>query len=60
METVIGYCVKCKDKKEMQGVENVDMPSKGGKTRPAAKGSCPDCKTGMFKILPAKKPEAAA
>jgi hypothetical protein len=42
-----GYCVKCKASKEMKNVENVTM--KNG--RPAAKGKCPDCGTGMYKIL---------
>lgn len=60
METITGYCVKCKAKKEITDAERVTMPSKGGKTRPAAKGTCPDCKTGVFKILPADKPEATA
>jgi hypothetical protein len=41
-----GYCVKCKDKKEM--VEPEDITMKNG--RPATKGTCPDCGTKMFKI----------
>ncbi|MBU0531650.1 MAG: DUF5679 domain-containing protein [Candidatus Uhrbacteria bacterium] len=48
----IGYCVKCKEKREMQDEEQVEMPAKGGKTRPALKGKCSVCGTGMFKILP--------
>ena len=40
------YCVKCKAKKQMEGAQAVTM--KNG--RPAAKGTCPDCKTTMFKI----------
>lgn len=50
-DQVIGYCVKCKDKKEMKDAAKVEMPAKGGGTRPAMKGKCPDCGTGMFKIL---------
>jgi len=41
-----GYCVKCKDKKEMKDPEAITM--KNG--RPATKGTCPDCGTKIFKI----------
>lgn len=41
-----GYCVKCKDKKEMKDAKAVTM--KNGK--PATKGQCPTCGTTMFKI----------
>ena len=51
-EEVIGYCVKCKAKQPMQDTEKVAMPAKGGGTRPAMKGKCPACGTGMYKILP--------
>jgi len=44
------YCVKCKAKKEMKDAEEVKM--KNG--RPAMKGSCSSCGTGMYKILPSK------
>lgn len=40
------YCVKCKDKREMTNEEKVTM--KNGK--PATKGVCPVCGTGMYKI----------
>lgn len=56
MEPVIGYCVKCKSKREIKDAQEVAMPSKGGKTRPALKGVCSTCGTGIFKILPAAKP----
>lgn len=46
-----GYCVKCKKMKEMKDEEKVTM--KNG--RAAAKGKCPDCGTGMYKILGNKK-----
>lgn len=49
---VIAYCVKCKEKREMDGPERVQMNAKGGGKRPAMKGTCPECGTGMFKILP--------
>ena len=46
MEAKEGYCVKCKDKKEMKEPEAITM--KNG--RPATKGTCPDCGTKIFKI----------
>ena len=52
---VIGYCVKCKEKRAMKDANEVAMPAKGGGTRPAMKGVCSVCGTGMFKILPSKK-----
>ena len=42
-----GYCVKCKDKKEIKDGTEVTM--KNG--RNAMKGKCPTCGTGMFRIL---------
>lgn len=44
----LGYCVKCKKKTEMVDVVKVTM--KNG--RPALKGKCSICGTGMYKILP--------
>ena len=44
------YCMKCKTKRVMENVQEVTM--KNG--RPAAKGTCPVCKTGMYKILSKK------
>lgn len=49
-EPVIGYCVKCKEKREMKDAEEVSMPGKGGDRR-AMKGKCSVCGTGMYKIL---------
>lgn len=40
------YCVKCKAKQEMKDEQSVTM--KNG--RPAKKGTCPVCGTGMYKI----------
>jgi hypothetical protein len=40
------YCVKCKDKRDMKDEQKVTM--KNG--RPATKGTCPVCGTGMYKI----------
>jgi len=42
-----GYCVKCKSKKEMKDAKEVEM--KNG--RKAMKGKCPDCGTGMYRIM---------
>ena len=42
-----GYCVKCKSKKEIKDAKKVTMKNK----RLALKGSCPDCGTGMYRIL---------
>lgn len=44
------YCVKCKAKREMNNAEEVTM--KNGK--PATKGVCPVCGTGMYRIGKAK------
>ena len=41
------YCVKCKASKEMKEPQKVKM--KNG--RPAMKGKCPDCGTGLYRIL---------
>ncbi|MBU4375881.1 MAG: hypothetical protein KKD29_00200 [Candidatus Omnitrophica bacterium] len=42
-----GYCVKCKSKKEMKETKKIKM--KNG--RPAMKGRCTDCGTGMYVIM---------
>lgn len=41
------YCVKCKAKREMKNAKEVMMKNK----RRAMKGVCPECGTGMYKIL---------
>lgn len=46
-----GYCVKCKEKKEMSNAEEVTMKGKGKIKRRAMKGTCPTCGTRMFRIL---------
>ena len=43
---MIGYCMKCKKKREMEHITQVTMKNK----RRAAKGTCIVCKTKMFKI----------
>lgn len=55
-EPVIGYCVKCKEKREMKDTQEVAMAAKGGERR-AMKGTCSTCGTGMYKILGKKKEE---
>jgi len=52
---VEAYCVKCKAKKMMVNPQEVTMKGKGGVERRAMKGTCPDCGTGMFRILGTKK-----
>jgi len=47
VSVLTGYCVKCKAKKEMKDAQKVTM--KNG--RPAMKGKCPNCGTGMYRIL---------
>jgi hypothetical protein len=42
-----GYCVKCKEKREIKDAQEVTM--KNG--RKAMKGKCGVCGTGMFRIL---------
>src|SRR2546427_7241319 len=46
-----GYCVKCKAKRKISNPQQVKMAN----GRPALKGVCPVCGTGMFKILPPKQ-----
>lgn len=36
----------------MKDAAQIEMPAKGGGKRPAMKGVCSVCGTGMFKILP--------
>lgn len=45
-----GYCVKCKEKREIKDPQAVTM--KNGK--PATQGTCPTCGTKIFKIGAAK------
>lgn len=47
MENIIGYCMKCKKKREMSGIKKTTMKN-GNKM---AKGKCVNCGTGMCKIL---------
>ena len=49
-DKVMGYCVKCRDKREMLEAMEVSMPGKGGERR-SMKGKCAVCGTGMYNIL---------
>lgn len=44
---VEAYCVKCKAKRNMKDPKENTMAN----GRKAMKGTCPECGTGMFKIL---------
>jgi predicted RNA-binding Zn-ribbon protein involved in translation (DUF1610 family) len=41
-----GYCVKCRQKREMKSAQEVTMAN----GKPATKGTCPECGTSIFKI----------
>ena len=43
---VEGYCMKCKAKREMSDAKQGKMAN----GRDCVKGTCPECKTNMFKI----------
>lgn len=43
---VEAYCVKCRGKRSIKDPKEVTL--KNG--RPAMKGTCPECGTGMFRI----------
>lgn len=47
----VGYCVKCKAKRDMKDEKEVAMKGKGGVKRRAMTGTCVKCGTKMFKIL---------
>lgn len=47
MEKLTFYCVKCKEKKELEEYEIVTMKN----NRRAAKGICSNCGTKLFRIL---------
>jgi len=50
MATMTFYCVKCHAKKDVDEKDWTRTTMKNG--RPAAKAKCPDCGTGMYRILP--------
>ena len=47
VDVITAYCVKCKAKKNIVDAQEITM--KNG--RKAMKGKCPDCGTGMFRIM---------
>ena len=46
-EKIVGYCMRCKTKKEIKDIQEVVM--KNG--RSAVRGVCATCGTKMFKII---------
>jgi DNA topoisomerase-1 len=46
-EPVLGYCVKCKEKREIAGAKAVFL---GGHSRPATQGVCPMCGTKIVRF----------
>lgn len=57
-EQYIGFCVKCKAKKEIKDPQVVSIKGKGGSERKAVTGACPTCGTKIFKILPKEAPKS--
>ena len=55
MAQVEAYCVKCKAKRMMKDPKEVTFKGRGGVERAAMKGTCPNCGTTMFRIMPKKK-----
>jgi Zn finger protein HypA/HybF involved in hydrogenase expression len=47
----VGYCVKCKAKRDMKDEKEVSMKGKGSVKRRAMTGICTKCGTKMYKIL---------
>lgn len=45
-----GYCVKCKEKREIKDAQEIKMKN----DKPAVQGTCPVCGTKIFKIGAAK------
>ena len=44
--TMIAYCMKCRESRAMQEAEQVTMKN----DRPATRGKCGECGTGMYRI----------
>lgn len=44
-----GYCMKCQTQRVIANAKRVMMGK--NKDRPAMKGECPECGTGMFRFL---------
>lgn len=49
------YCVKCREKRDIENPQEVAMKGKGGTPRRAMTGTCGTCGTKMFRIMPSKK-----
>jgi hypothetical protein len=50
-DPIQGYCVKCKEKRDIKDANQVEMKGKGGVARLAMTGTCPVCGTKMFRIM---------
>jgi RNase P subunit RPR2 len=48
MDSQAGFCVKCKERRPMAEAASITL--KNG--REAIRGRCPQCGTGMYRILP--------
>ncbi|MGD9317766.1 MAG: toprim domain-containing protein, partial [Anaerolineae bacterium] len=46
-EPILGYCVKCREKREMASPRAVFL---GEQSRPATKGTCPECGTNLTRF----------
>ena len=46
-EPILGYCVKCREKREMSSPKAVFL---GAQSRPATKGICPECGTNLTRF----------
>jgi len=46
-EPILGYCVKCREKREMSSPKAVFL---GAQSRPATKGVCPECGTNLTRF----------
>jgi len=51
----LGYCMKCKKKREILNAKVVKIKNPKNPKATAAKGTCSKCGTGMFKMLPTEK-----
>ena len=48
MSDYFGYCVRCKTRKGIEHAKTIVLRN----GRRAVRGVCPDCGTGMYRILP--------
>jgi hypothetical protein len=53
--TVSMYCVKCREKRDVEDAQEIVMPKNG---RKAVQGTCPVCGTKTFRIGGMPQPDA--